>query len=536
MATETQVSDRSGEDDTPQRGPTGASRVLAPRILPAVCAATVVGTVVATARYGIGLTPDSVVYFDGAHALAHGHGYTANLHAISDFPPGYSAVLSLAERAGQNNLLDAARVLSVGAFVAVVVLGYVLLRRHVHSGAVVACATVVIGCSAVLLEVYEKALSEHLFLVVVLLFALAAEKLMTRPRDPVLLGATVVLIWAAFYIRYIGIVLVLVGALLLLIAEWRQRRSTAVVRALLMGLAGASVPMLWVVRNRAAGVPAFGHRSDASASPFKNIVRVANELSTWLATDRAPSALRALVFVVFVLACAALAMALVGKGVSPPPGRRSMLVLIVLVVVYVGYLVASASVVAFAAINTRLLAPVFVPVVVIAAWLYEYARAHVERAAVQRAITAAGIAWVVMNVGWFAVVAAQSAQRGAGGYATKRYHDSQILRDAEHLDFSVPTFSNDASAIALFTGRPVRPRVARTFFQSDQQTGRLADFVHLVQCKGAVQLVWFLPNPRSYLYTPEQLSKQLQLRPRVRRPDGVIYDVRPRGPAVGKCA
>ncbi len=100
----------------------------------------------------------------------------------------------------------------------------------------------------------------------------------------------------------------------------------------------------------------------------------------------------------------------------------------------------------------------------------------------------------------------------------------------------MPTFSNDASAIALFSGRPVRPSVARTFFQSDQQTGRLADFVHLVQCKGAVQLVWFLPNPRSYLYTPEQLSKQLQLRPRVRRPDGVIYDVRPRRPAVGKCA
>ena len=73
-----------------------------------------------------------------------------------------------------------------------------------------------------------------------------------------------------------------------------------------------------------------------------------------------------------------------------------------LVVVYVVYLVGSASVVAFAAINTRLLVPVFVPGVVLAAWLYERLRAVIRRESVRRAITAVALAWVGISVVWFA--------------------------------------------------------------------------------------------------------------------------------------
>jgi hypothetical protein len=529
-------SGRLGADDPSDRSEVRPNRGVALRVLPFVCVTTAAATIAATARYGIGLTPDSLVYVTGAQNLAHGHGYTTNGLAISDFPPAYSAVLSLAERSG-HSVFAASRALSVVAFVVVVLLGYVLLRRHVRSGTIVACATVIIGCSAALLEVYEKALSEHLFLIVILLFALVAEELMTRPRHLALLGAMVILTWAAFYLRYIGIVLIPVAALVVVAAEWRRGRGSAVARALVLAIVGASAPALWVIRNRHAGVPALGHRSASSASLITHASRVANEVSTWLATDRAPTALRALVFLAFVAACGLLGASLAGKKVPLPADRRSMFVLILLVVAYVGYLIVSASLVAFAEIDTstRFMAPVFVPTLVIAAWLFEYAREHVDASVVRHAMTTVGVAFVVMNVGWFAVVAAQSADRGAGGYATKHYHDSQILRAAKDLDYSKPIFSNDAQAIALFLGKTVQQSVARTYFQSDEQTGRLASFVHRVQCAGEVQLVWLLPNGRSYLYTPKQLSTELDLRPRVTFSDGVIYDVLPLAPATSGC-
>ena len=56
-----------------------------------------------------------------------------------------------------------------------------------------------------------------------------------------------------------------------------------------------------------------------------------------------------------------------------------------------------------------------------------------------------------------------------------------------------------------------------------------------VECAGHVQLIWFLPSNRSYLYDPQELKRYVQLNPVVERDDGVIYDVRPRGSVAREC-
>ena len=101
-----------------------------------------------------------------------------------------------------------------------------------------------------------------------------------------------------------------------------------------------------------------------------------------------------------VIALAVLLVALVRKPSNVPGDWRSMVPLVLVVVVYVGYLVASASIVAFGAINTRFLVPVFVPVVILGAWtLRARVRERIARTAIRTAMTAIAIAWVVVNVG-----------------------------------------------------------------------------------------------------------------------------------------
>lgn len=498
------------------------------RVIPVLFGATTLGTLLATARYGMGLTPDSVVYIAGARSLAHGHGYTRAGAAITDFPPGYSATLSLAERIGID-ALDAARVLSVVAFMATVLLGYVLLGRHVRSQAVRLGATVVIGCSAVLLDVYEKALSEHLFLPVLLGFVLVIERLAQRPRSIGLLVGAVGLVWAAFYLRYIGVVFAGVGAIVILAVEWRRGRAFAVVRGAAFAAIALSASVLWMIRNVDAGSDPFGHRASASVSVFTNVSRIAKQVSTWLLTDMGPGEVRLVLLLAVLFVAGVLAVRLRRDGAGLPADWRSMLPLTLLVVVYVVYLAGSASVVAIGAIsNTRFMVPVFVPTVVIGAWMFEHVRERVRGEDVRRAITVVAGVWVALNVVWFAARAVHSAQDGAGGYASARYHNSQIMKDVKQLDSSVPAFSNDAPAVSLFAGRDVRPSVARTFFNSDDQTGKLGDFVRFVSCHARVDLIWFLPNPVPYLYTPAQLSQEVQLNVVVKRADGVIYNVRSR--------
>ncbi len=497
------------------------------RVIPVLLGTTALGTLLATARYGIGLTPDSVVYVTGARSLADGHGYTRGGTAITDFPPAYSATLSLAERLGMD-AIDAARVLSVVAFMVTVVLGYVLLGRHVRSPGIRVAATVVIGCSAVLLDVYEKALSEHLFLPVLLGFALVIEALARRPRSVALLAGAVALVWAAFYLRYIGVVFVAVGAIVILAAEWRRSRVFAVLRGAVFAAVALSAPILWMIRNVDAGSDPFGHRASASVSVFTNVSRIAKQVATWLLTDEGPSAVRLLLLIAALLFAGVFAVRLRLDGARLPADWRSMLPLTLLVVVYVVYLAGSASVIAFGAIsNTRFMVPVFVPAVVIGAWMFEHVRQRVRSADVRRAITVVAAAWVALNVVWFAARAVRSAQDGAGGYASARYHDSQILKDVKRLDVSIPAFSNDVPAVSLFASRDVRSSVARTYFQSDDQTGRLGDFVRFVGCHARVQLIWFLPNPRPYLYTPGQLAQKVRLTVVVKRADGIIYDLTP---------
>ncbi len=218
----------------------------------------------------------------------------------------------------------------------------------------------------------------------------------------------------------------------------------------------ASVPIVWMVRNVRGGGDPLGPRAESSATLVSNVRRVANEFSQWVGTQIAPPALRAVILAGLLLALALLAVVAVRRRAPLPADWIRMVPLALLVVVYVGYLVASASIVAFGAINTRFLLPVFVPVVVLGAWLFERVRDRVPSASWRTALTVIGLAFVVVNVLWFAGRAIGYAQDGAGGYSTERWHDSPLMSDVDRLDFSVPTYSNDARAIELFLEKPAR--------------------------------------------------------------------------------
>ncbi len=257
VATDPAATDTDTDVHDPGRGRKFpiASRIVA---LGATLAG-VVGVWVATLRYGIGLTPDSVRYLDGAHSLASGAGYTANGQAITDFPPGYSWILSQGQHVGIS-AIDAARLLSLVAIVATILLAYVLLCRHVLSEGIRTAAIVAIGCSAILLEIYEKALSEHFFVPVLLLFVLVSENLLRGGRFAVLVGPLVLLAWAAFFLRYAGVVLIVVGALVVYVARRSRGTWTALGLAVAYAAVAGSAPLAWMIRNVDAGSGPLGPR------------------------------------------------------------------------------------------------------------------------------------------------------------------------------------------------------------------------------------------------------------------------------------
>jgi hypothetical protein len=299
------------------------------------------------------------------------------------------------------------------------------------------------------------------------------------------------------------------------------------VRVVVFGGLAATAPALWMARNVAAGSDAMGPRADASATLVGNVRRVANEASQWVGTQLAPPPLRAVALAVLLLALGVLVVALARDRTKVPSDWFAMFPLALLIVVYVGYLVASASIVAFGAINTRFLVPVFVPVVVVGAWIFERVRGRIGSETARTVLTSLAVVWVVVNVLWFAGRAISYAQNGAGGYSSERWHPSALIQDVKRLDLAPNVYSNDARAIAIFADKSVPVGVAKTFFNSDSKTRDLPAFVHQVECRGDTQLIWFVPNGAKYLYTLDELREHVRLVPVVERSDGVIYDVRP---------
>ena len=193
--------------------------------------------------------------------------------------------------------------------------------------------------------------------------------------------------------------------------------------------------------------------------------------------------LRLLVFIAAATVVALVIVALVQRRLKVPDDAREMIPAALVAAVYLAYLTATASLVAIAAINSRFLAPAYVPAIVVAAWVFERIRPQVSLP-VRRWINAVAVAWLVVNLLWFAGMTFTSARSGAGGYATERWHESKLIEDVRSLDRSVPAYTNDSVAVELFTGRYVPLSVAQTFFQSNQETGDLPAFVHHIECVG----------------------------------------------------
>jgi hypothetical protein len=493
--------------------------------LVAVLLVSTAGMLVATSRYGIGMTPDSVLYRDGARSLADGLGYSRFGTPITVWPPGYSAVLSVGERLGVD-WADWALAVAVASFLATTVLGFVLLRRVVRSPDVVIGGTIVIGCSTVLLSMFEKALSEHLFIVVVLVLLLAADELRVRPERAWVVAGAAACVAAGFYLRYAGLMLLPYGAVVVLTTAWSLGRRRAVLRTVWFSLLAVVAPVLWMLRNASLGDGALAQRRDAAASLMTNIERGVLTVGGWFSFQR--SSVERLAVLVAIGALVALVVVTARPSRARLQRRGAEIWPVALFAAgYVTYIVITASFVAFEALTTRYLVPAYVPLVIVLAWTFEQVRAHLPVWG-RTAVTVVAGVWILGNLAWFADHAQGRERGGAGGYATPVWQTSELMDDVAGWSDDVSLVTNDRNAIALFTNRDVLPGPAKRYGGSSESTGQLAPFVERVQCEGRIGLAWFTkPGTRSRLYSPEELAAHVQVEPVVVRDDGVLYELTP---------
>lgn len=506
--------------------------------------------IVATSGYGIGLNTDSVGYKTAADNLVGGDGLT--WWGDPDFvvwPPLFPVVLAWGALISPLATEDVGLVVQLVLLVVILLETAVLLRRTVPDLRLRVLGILVVALAPVMLAMARMLWTEITFISIVLGALIALQRAVDDgdQPDPAAPGssgarrsalrwrwvaASVVLVWLAFLTRYTGWSLLVTGGVTFLFLPatrpFRQRIRVAVAFA----GAGVVVPAIWLARNRAVSGTLMGPRPTTDQSLPANAqdaVEVLGQYVSWY-----PGGLHLALGALAMLGVLALLVA-AWRWADPPRGlvstiigpRGQLLPVAVFAGVYVVMLLVTRTLVAFGEVSDRLLAPVFVPLVVIAlSWL----GAILASPVVTRRMSLGAVSVVAV---WVLLLAATSArlsinQAGNGvvleGADYERAPLASMVHDAEAAGCRL--YTNSRPAVFLWTGTVADQAPRRTKHWSSERVGDVATFERTVE-RERVCLLWVGLDESEHILTPSELQERFELVALREAGSAALYEVRP---------
>ena len=456
------------------------------------------GAVVST-RHGAEVGPDSVTYVSTARNLAHGAGFVDFTgHKVGMFGPGVPALFAAGVKAGISPWTSG-RWLNAIAFATIVVLAFLLLRRHVRSSGLALGATAFIAWSTPLLRVVTGIASDPLAIALTLGFLVALEGAVGQPRRRSATIAAAALVWVSFLVRYASGLLLVTGVIAIALVARREGWRVALRRAVTFGALAAVVPVAWYASSAASsGSNALDFRAPSSEGP-REIVKLLLQSVRNLTVPFQPP------YAAWLLA---LALASAVVVVLAWPVRRAlaswvidhadqMTPMVVFIVVYVVGVAVSHKTTG-SDLNDRILLPAMLPAVVLVAGLLDQViGVSVERGR-RRAAGALVVGLVLVLIGsalWFG---RQVSAGDFAGYPTTGARAAHLRRDLAGVGHSALLMSNDPWRIYAATSRQpvelapitVKPGFSHRPLSIDDVTRALCN-------DRKVYLAWFRHNPNT---------------------------------------
>ena len=472
---------------------------------------------------GLGLVNDSAFYLEGASSLLAGEGYVrtsggGEIKPITHFPPLYSLLLAGAGLTGLE-LLGAACLLALLLFgITIFLLGlsiYQLSRSFIFA----LFGALLLATSDVFLGVYSMALSEALFLTLMLAAFLALSRGLERPSLGWLVGAGLLLSLATLT-RYAGASLYLTAILAIVLVGWTGKTLRWKALGMQLGaLFAGGLPLLlgWGLASRLdSGAESLGNRLVSWHPPALTILfEGAKNLLTWLAADdllqNAPVFGRLLSLASLLLLPALfawLAWRAWPRRAPVTPSTPALAWLLVLhVPVYLGFLLVSLTLFdASTPLNARILSPAYLALLALFAgglgWAWRWLSHRRPR-----------WRWAVALLALFAVAfslldglaAVRELGKDGQGFAHSGWQESPAIQAVCELPPLI-LYSNKPTAIYLLTGRSAyitpTPSDAVTGLERENFTTDLAEMQQRVLDGEAVVVLFGL----RYSADPDEIA------------------------------
>jgi hypothetical protein len=515
------------------------------RILALLLFFSILGLVVVyfTARWGIGTSPDSVIYIGGARNLAMGQGFSMPYgvpphEPITFHAPFYSVLLSLFGLIGVDPMAGA-RWLNGLLFGATILLVGLLLQSFAKGDDSTAGWIALIGAflaltSATLLEIHVMAWSETAFLFFSLVgFILLAGYLENSNRW--LLCGAAILVGLAFLSRYIGITLLATGFLGLLIFGRKVMRKRLVDAVLFAGV-GVLPMALWLVRNLGQAGTATSRVVSFHPIMRDHLAQGLATISSWLLVPDTASGVIQLIPLA-AIAIGFLAVVFIqGRKGGPTSAAGAIIRLPVagflklaalFIPVYLAFLALSISFMdANTQLNGRILSPVFLFGLILTLYgVYTWVNISAGNRWLRYGLLSVGLLIAV----FYSLQASKlvmAGYRDGLGFNSLAWAQSETLARLNDLPEEVVVYTNAPEAIYLHTSHPAfsLPRKNDLAAQrlNPEYEAEMAQTMRALNEEAAV-LVYFTRLPRSSASEEQGLAQALQLCVLDQMQDGNLY-------------
>ena len=414
---------------------------------------------------GLGLNDDSIAYIAGARSIMNGNGYReawlASNGPVTHFPPGFPGVLAFIGLVTNLDPVRGARALNGLLFgLNIALTGWVGWRMtRSRLAGVLAAALVLLNSS--LLYIHSRAMSEPLYIFLMLLSFLLLDYYFERSRNYLLIALGFVLGWA-YLARYAAVSLLatIIAVLLILHDNWRKRLISVFVLSL------SAFPWIigWSLRNRIIG-GSFTNRvlgwHPVNLENWGLGVKTVMEFLVPLRSARkALGQIPASYEIILIVIGLSLLVWVLYKGLPnffrPAQAAKPDVLTFtnaLYIIAYMSVLVLTMTLFDPATkFQVRILSPTYVSLILLlmalGTWLWR------EKHLLWKPIMVVGIVGLLFTFANSQIMAVQDLRKGGEAFAGEKWFDSEAIAAIQQLPPDVLILSNEPGVVYLYTGHP----------------------------------------------------------------------------------
>jgi hypothetical protein len=476
-----------------------------------------------TNKYGAGVTPDSVAYISAARNLADRYNFlTFNGMPLIVQPPLYSIILAVLKKILLIDPQISTGYVNAALFGFIIYISGLLFLRYMKSIILVILGTVSILISYPLVQASIMALTEPLFIFLVLLFLYYFEEYQSKQNyiSFIIFSVSAAL---ACLTRYTGVAIVFTGIFGILL-RGRNNIKNKYWISLIFIIIAVLPTGLWIGRNYFLSGTLVGFRGASSYTLLENMKLFSETIFSWYFIS-------VQIGVCFLLLLISLALIGIYKGKT---SKSEILNLFtsnqVFLLFYSGIIIISSTTTAYDPICDRLLSPIYIPLIIfiffiadrILSWLKSIYNPNIT--AFIFFITIVILSkYPLKNTTHF--IEDYIAQSG-WGFSSSYWKENDIisyLNHNEEIGKKYTLFSNEPEAVYFLTNINARRSPVKTFYNSSQPYNSQPDEIDLWIKAENICLVWFNNANRSFLYTIDELKKDKNMEEVAQLKEGGIY-------------